>query len=334
MSENSKIEWTEHTFNPWHGCAKVSPGCKNCYAETLTNRWGGDYWGIHAPRKFMSDAYWQKPIKWNKQAEKAGRIDRVFCASMADVFEFHQDPEIDERMHQERMRLFQLITDTPHLMWLLLTKRPENVVPVIDRVGSDFGMILTPEEQELPENVCIMTSVENQEQANKRIPELLAIPAQCYGLSIEPLLDSVDLSPWLDDFARKHLPSPCWVIAGGESGHGARPMHPDWVRSLRDQCEEAGVPFFFKQWGAWLPWEPDAQPPFWNSQNGQFRDGHGLFPDEPVNDWPASWDPGDAFIDYGHACFQRVGKKAAGRLLDGKEYNAHPFNLKTEEVPA
>lgn len=300
MSSNSKIEWTEHTFNPWHGCAKVYPGCKNCYAETLTNRWGGDHWGIHAGRKFMSDAYWKKPIQWNKKAEKAGRIDRVFSASMADVFEIHSDPAINEQMNEARYRLFKTITETPSLMWLLLTKRPENIINLVP-----ITWVV-----EFPENVCIMTSVENQYQADTRIPHLLTVPAKYRGLSVEPLLDSVNLSHWFltsyngEVFVESSESQIQWVIVGGESGPKARPMHPDWAREIRDQCE--GVTnFFFKQWGLWVHGSHDA---------------HGRV------EWH---DLGD---DAGAIPMKKVGKKTAGRLLDGKEYNEHPFNLIASEV--
>lgn len=266
----------------------------------------------------MSDAYWKKPITWNRQAEKAGRIDRVFCASMADVFEFHQDPAIDDRMNQERARLFTLIQETPNLMWLLLTKRPENVVPALYLVGEEYGYVLTNEECRLPDNVCIMTSVENQEQADKRIPELLTIPARYRGLSMEPLLDSVDIFNWLhcewngEAFVDATTQQIHWVIVGGESGPKARIMNPGWVESLRRTCY-GNTSFFFKQWGEWAPAE------------GEIKRGDRLISDGSVK-------PGGKFPTA--YTMRRMGKKAAGWLLDGREYNEHPFNLKADEVPA
>lgn len=228
MGENSKIEWTDHTYNPWWGCVKVSPGCEHCYAETFAKRTGHAIWGPAATtqRRTFGDKHWQEPLKWNEDAVKAGRPQRVFCASMADVFEDH--PQLLE----ERLRLWKLIDQTPMLDWLLLTKRPENIVEMAPCSWVTDGC---------PSNVWIGTSVENQAAANKRLPVLASIPAKVHFLSCEPLLGPVDLSPWMRKIE--------WVIAGGESGHSARPMEADWVRSLRDQCQAAAVPFFFKQWG-------------------------------------------------------------------------------------
>jgi protein gp37 len=229
MAEFSPIEWTDHTFNPWWGCTKVSLGCKHCYAETWARRYGQGLWGQQAPRRLFGDQHWAQPARWNRQAEAQQRHFRVFCASMSDVFEDH--PDVDDA----RQRLWQVIAETPHLDWLLLTKRPENIMP----------MLPTPWRLHLPPNIWLMTSVENQEQAEQRIPLLLSVPAHVHALSVEPLLAPVDLAAW--------LPSLHWVIVGGESGHNARPMHPAWVRTLRDQCNTADVAFFFKQWGTFLP---------------------------------------------------------------------------------
>jgi protein gp37 len=249
MSEKSAIEWTDHTFNPWWGCTKVSQGCKHCYAETLSNRFGKAEWGPSGVRIKTSAANWKQPLKWNRQAKENGTRYRVFCASMADVFEDKLDqPELNDW----RRELFQLIINTPHLDWQLLTKRPENVNRMIER-ATGFG------DSEMwfhaARNVWIGTSVENQETADERIPHLLHIPAAVRFLSVEPLLGAVDLglagTVPSDISPQYRLVGSMihWVIVGGESGRGARPMHPDWVRSIRDQCNEAGVPFFFKQWG-------------------------------------------------------------------------------------
>lgn len=225
MGQKSTIEWTDHTFNPWWGCTKVSPGCVNCYAETLSNRYRYDVFGPRKTRRTFGVSYWQEPLKWNQQAEQQKTRARVFCASMADVFE--DNPSIEE----ERKKLWQLIDQTPMLDWLLLTKRPQNMHHFVPWQGN------------WPTNVWAMTSVENQEQAQLRIPTLIGVPALVHGLSVEPLIAPVDLRPWLE-----HIQ---WVIVGGESGQNARPMQVEWVLSLRDQCVEAGVPFFFKQWGQW-----------------------------------------------------------------------------------
>jgi protein gp37 len=256
--ENSKIEWCDATFNPWWGCVKVSDGCKNCYALTLSKRFGYDIWGPAKTthRRMMSDNYWRQPLKWNAAAAKAGTRARVFCASMADVFEEH--PEVEA----PRLRLFELILDTPWLDWLLLTKRPENIKPMLQGMHvlkrDNVWDHLWPQRFQ---NVWLGTSVENQEQANKRIPELIKLPAAVHFLSCEPLLGAVDLSSWMVFegqyekaewmLAKYGASQPLnWIIVGGESGHGARPMHPDWARSLRDQCQAAGVAVFVKQMGS------------------------------------------------------------------------------------
>lgn len=294
--ENSKIEWTHHTFNPWIGCTKVSDGCKFCYAEHLMDkRLSRVQWGPQGTRQRTSAANWNKPRQWNKRLEGTGRRERVFCASLADVFE--DRPELEEW----RSDLFDLIVDTPNLDWLLLTKRPENVQRMLPYwVGKG---------EQIAPSVWIGTSVENQEQADKRIPELLRIPAAVRFLSCEPLLGPVDLRAYLypmfaaDDpryFERGSAVD--WVIVGGESGQQARPMHPEWARSLRDQCQRAGVPFLFKQWGEWLVSSHMVQ---------------GVHPDPGVYAWP--WKRADDLT-----MMVKVGKKFAGRLLDGREWSEFP----------
>lgn len=256
MAENSKIEWTHHTFNPWRGCTKVSDGCKNCYAESMSKRNPATLgvWGDNGTRVVAAENYWKQPLKWNRDAAKAGERRRVFCASLADVFEDH--PAI---MAGWRARLGDLIFRTPHLDWLLLTKRPQNVYRMLPDFWINFSEPYT-----MPDNVWLGVSVENQEQADKRIPELLKVPAAVRFLSCEPLLGAVDLRQVKrigvgnvdvltgTDCATGEIDGMekvDWVIAGGESGPGARPCHPDWIRSLRDQCQAAGMAFFFKQWG-------------------------------------------------------------------------------------
>jgi protein gp37 len=232
MSKYSKIEWTTHTFNPWWGCVKVSPGCVNCYALTLAKRFGFTIWGTNTPRRFFGDAYWAEPIKWNAEAEKQNERHRVFCCSMADVFEDRRDLDV------HRSRLWKLIEQTPSLDWLVLTKRTE----VVKR--------LAPWGENWPANVWLGTSVENQKYADERLPYLLDIPAKVRFLSCEPLLGPVDLSQFIK--TGKSFPI-AWIIAGGESGPQSRPMNPQWVRSLRDFCEKNKVAFHFKQWGHWGP---------------------------------------------------------------------------------
>jgi protein gp37 len=245
------ISWTDFTFNPWWGCVKISPACTNCYAATFDKRVGGDHWGAKAERRFFGDKHWDEPRKWNEAAARGGVRRRVFCASMADVFEDRDD------LVASRGRLWQLIDATPHLDWLLLTKRPENIASMMAPLG------------QLPQNVWIGTTVESQEYAVARIPHLLAVPASVHFLSCEPLLGRLDLGgreantiwtggDWLRRFTLRDegrepavvledRPRIDWVIAGAESGPRARPQNLDDFRSLRDQCARAGVPFFLKQ---------------------------------------------------------------------------------------
>ena len=307
MSQNSKIEWTDHTFNPWWGCVKVSDGCRECYAETFSKRVGHNVWGPAAttPRRFFGDARWREPLRWNADAEKAGERARVFCASMADVFEDH--PEVGP--HRER--LFSLMAETLWLDWLLLTKRPENI------------MRMVPESWQggFPPNVWMGTSTEHQAAADERIPHLLAVPAAVRFLSAEPLLGPIDLTKFqpfcrsLDGFraARGILGGTVdWVIAGGESGPKARPMHPDWARSLRDQCISAGVAFHFKQWGEWAPTVVAPG----GDLGGDLRRGHTRHLHGPGNP-EGHFRKGDAYVS-------RVGKHNAGRELDGRTWDQFP----------
>jgi protein gp37 len=290
MSENTNIEWCDHTFNPWIGCTKVSPGCDGCYAarQDAFRHWTPEGWG--GPRRRTKT--WGEPKKWNGAHAaffaQHGRRQRVFCASLADVFD-NQVP------NEWRVDLFRLIAATPNLDWLLLTKR----------IGNVAGM-LPYYFQALP-NVWLGATVVNQEEADRDIPKLLAVPARVRFLSMEPLLGPVDLRQ--AHAAPVRLPRVDWVIAGGESGPKARPMHPDWVRSLRDQCAAAGVPFLFKQWGEWLP-----------AKEGRSITGRVLVVEgqAPFSKSP----PWHHFADGVHMA--RIGKKAAGRLLDGVQHDGFP----------
>jgi protein gp37 len=275
MAKNSKIEWTHHTFNPWWGCVRVSPACKHCYAETWAHRLGLGLWGKDAPRRFLSDAYWKQPLAWDKEAATAKTRARVFCASMADVFEDRRD------LDAQRARLWEVIARTPNLDWLLLTKRPE-------LVGN-----MVPWGNAWPHNVWLGTTVETQRWAERRVPELLRHHARVRFLSCEPLLGGIDLTPWIGPNER----SVDWVIVGGESGHSARPMNPVWARSLRDQCIEHGVAFHFKQWGNWRPCA---------ASRGKGHESRTL----------------KAMGEVIHVI--NVGKKTAGRRLDGTEWNQFP----------
>ncbi len=240
MSANSKIEWCHHTFNPWWGCTHVSEGCRNCYAETFAKRTGHKVWGARAPRRMLSANYWRQPLKWNDAARQAGERHRVFCASMADVFEDIKHPGVIDA----RLSLWGAITETPHLDWLLLTKRPENFRELLPNRPSP--------------NVWLGVSVEDQATADERIPLLIQTPAAKRFVSYEPALGPVDfrcLAPF-DDFHTDALDTPDptrrldWIIVGGESGPGARPFDVEWARSTVKQCREAGVVCFVKQLGA------------------------------------------------------------------------------------
>lgn len=289
MAETTAIAWTDHTFNPWQGCERVSSACDHCYAATISKRVGHpERWD--GARDATSAGYWRNPLRWDRKAAERGRPGLVFCGSMCDVFE--DRPDLDEH----RARLWELIVATPHLIWLLLTKRPEQImrrVPLCWRPPTCHGG--------WPSNVWVGTTVEDQERANERIPHLLDVPAPVRFLSVEPMLGPVDLDHWLPPFVGEDAPLGWvnWVICGGESGHGARPMHPDWARDLRDQCAAARVPFFFKQWGEFSPDKPEGR-------------------SVPVAIGPA--DPAISFAVVMH----RVGTKAAGHLLDGVEHHAWP----------
>lgn len=268
MAKNSKIEWTTHTFNPWWGCVKMSPACKHCYAQAWSKRLGQDIWGINSPRRFFGERHWAEPLQWDKVAASTGARARVFCASMADVFEDRDD------LDESRSRLWELIQATTSLDWLLLTKRPDRVLGYV------------PWADIWPENVWIGTTVENQEWADKRLPALAAIPAAVRFISAEPLLGPLSLDGWA------HAVD--WVITGGESGPRARPSSPSWFRNLLNDCMAADIPFHFKQWGDWAP--------------GQC-----------LNLAKAR----SASVDDG-TTMHRVGKKAAGRILDGLTWDGLP----------
>ncbi len=283
MGKDSAIEWTHHTFNPWWGCTKVSPGCEHCYAETWAKRVGENIWGARQDRRFFGDKHWGDPLKWNAAAESEGQRKRVFCASMSDVFEARSD------LDPWRNRLWKLINQTPLLDWLLLTKRPQNI----------GGKI--PWGKQWPKNVWIGTSVEDQQRADERLPILLELPATYRFLSCEPLLGPVDLSKWTSQ-RPKHLHRIDWVIAGGESGPNARAMLPGWARQLRDQCQQSGIPFHFKQWGHWAP---VPAPKRENSLVHKF------------------WDE----VIGAEIFMAAKGKKIAGRRLDGMTWDELPATV-------
>ena len=238
---------------------------------------GHQLWGTDAPRRLFGDAHWREPLRWNEEAGLSGHRERVFCASMADVFEWRSD------LNPERRRLWELIQNTPNLDWLLLTKRPQNIEKLV------------PWQNDWPANVWLGTSVENQTLAEKRLPFLLRNAAAVRFLSCEPLLGHLDLKPW---FRKKGLHPIDWVIAGGESGGSSRPMHPDWATGLLRQCQSFDVPFHFKQWGHWVPAELTnelARPRLLELDN-----------ERPVE-------------------MVRLGKKLAGRILEGATWDGLPL---------
>jgi len=325
MSDVTAIEWTDHTFNPWWGCSRVSPACRFCYADRDAQRYGHQVWRRHGPRRMLSEANWQRPLRWNRDAERAGIPAKVFCASMADVFEDHPD------VAAPRERLWGLIEATPWLVWQLLTKRPENIAAMVPWGG------------EWPPHVWVGTSVENQRYADERIPVLVsaAARARIRFLSCEPLLGPVDLSPWLfpgpgggncsSPRERSMLHEPrCgpmpplieWVICGGESGPRARPTHPAWARSLRDQCGHADVPFFFKQWGEWAP-QNGAAGPLGDARQNPHR--HRWVSPDDGRATPFGELTGTDDLAWAH--MKRAGKKAAGRELDGQIRDEFPRHL-------
>ena len=268
MARNSKIEWTTHTFNPWWGCVKVSPACKHCYAEAWAKRVGQDVWGAQSGRRFFGDKHWAEPLRWNAVAAAAGERARVFCASMADVFEERSD------LDGARARLWGLVEATPQLDWLLLTKRPAAVPR------------LAPWGQRWPGNVWLGTTVEDERAARERLPELARVPAAVRFISAEPLLGPVDIGPWA------HAVD--WVITGGESGPRARPSSPSWFLALLNQCMTASIAFHFKQWGDWAP-------------------GQGI---NLARARAEKASDGTTMV--------RVGKRLAGRMLDGSEWDGLP----------
>lgn len=325
MGAETKIEWCDATLNLWWGCTKVSDGCKFCYAEQLSDqRYHKGAWGPGGVRTEVKS--WRSTLnKISKRAKAEGCRLRVFCQSMSDTFEGPETCGGDnsanwELMSRLREELGKAIDDHPELDFLLLTKRPENVLKY-----GPLGYRWTRDP--MPENVWIGTSVENQQTADERIPHLLRIPAVVRFLSCEPLLGPVKIERYFgnllmvderEGWKRGFLYGPedisCihWVICGGESGPNARPMHPDWARSLRDQCQAAGVPFFFKQHGEWVTSEPfECDDPM----------THHLKPGSFImrvngSDLKRGWGP---FV-----VKHKIGKALAGRLLDGRTWDEFP----------
>jgi protein gp37 len=326
MGEKTAIEWADDTFNPWWGCSKVSEGCAHCYAENLARRFGVD-WGPTATRRLASDAYWNQPRLWNKQAEQAGVPRRVFCGSMCDVF------EEGATQHLCRQTLFQLIRETPHLIWMLLTKRPENIIEMIprdfykDQINTPFNPLPNPppglgERTESTarcahtrkiSNVWLGVTAENQARWNERMPILADIPGFTKFVSCEPLLGPIQFNNPYDE-PNILVGDIDWIIVGGESGPKARPMHPEWARSIRDQCQRHKILFFFKQWGEFCPKGSITLTDRWGTLD---IEGHWFSKTTPWNG--VKNDPPNYEV-----VMEQIGKKSAGRVLDRREWDEVP----------
>ena len=224
MGKITGISWTDHTFNPWWGCIKVSPACDSCYAETWAKRTGHEVWGKDAPRRFFGDKHWNEPRVWDEQSRAAGVRKKVFCASMADVFEKRDD------LIESRNRLWALIEETPHLDWLLLTKRPQSVWTMVPPRWIDAPQF----------NAWFGVTAENDEFARKRLSHLRNLPNAMPWVSYEPALGPVDWRPYLDFVM--------WIIFGGESNSN-RKSEAVWALDTLNQCREFGRAFFSKQAG-------------------------------------------------------------------------------------
>lgn len=329
--KDTKISWCDHTFNPWIGCTKVSPACDNCYAEQIASRFKMAAWGNHK-RVLTSEKYWEQPLRWNKQSKSKhnawsrfkeqypGLSDeqliskgfikpvkpKVFCGSMCDIFD-------NSVPFAWRLHLFTLIQNTPYLDWLLLTKRIGNAQKMLDDIMRVHKI------NEPLDNFWLGITICNQKEADRDIPKLLNISSKKRFLSIEPMLGAIDLTCLsasnfaydLDALNPENNEDTCyenasvdWVIVGGESGRKARPMHPDWVRCVRDQCSEACIPFFFKQWGEWLDRDDIHK--------------RGMIPhyETAVHEFSNKEN---------YSVMFRIGTKKSGCLIDGIEYNEVPL---------
>lgn len=306
MGETSKISWTDSTFNPWHGCTKIegSPACDNCYAESFSASVGFGHtpkdaakfpiWGAHTQRRFFGDKHWNDPLRWNRAAEKAGETKFVFCASMADWAEGRPDQA------EHLQRLWQVQGQTRSLRWLMLTKRPQ----LINKLVPGGGKLIDGSWSRRWHGI----TAETQAWFDIRWRHLRDVASPVYWLSMEPLFERIKLP---DDYLS--LGQRAWVIVGGESGRNARTMHPGWARYLRDQCVEAGVPFFFKQWGEYAPWinQPMTDP----GRRYIWADGKVLKHGES-----------NGGVDFRDAEIMNwIGTKEAGHLLDGVEWHQRPL---------
>jgi len=327
---NTKIEWADAVWNPVTGCTKISPGCQNCYAERMAQRLRGRC-GYPKEKPFQVTLHPERlnePLKWKKPR-------RVFVCSMGDLFHQDVDP-------YDIMQIFNVMAKAKHHTFMVLTKRPERMLEVYKRLrsgttipgpyfsitGKGEGWAGSP--PSLPDNIWLGVTAENQEQADMRISILLQIPAAVRFVSCEPLLGPINLMEVIDENGDSldvlngwgravggydgPITTINWVVIGGETGPNARPMHPDWVRSLSYQCQAAGVPFFFKQWGEWQSfYDRDKDDPDWRN-----------IPREKPGICRLNLAGGCGFHGERVMYFRRVGKKTAGRLLDGSEWSEFP----------
>lgn len=315
MGETTEISWADHTWNAWWGCTFVggSPACApadgengaECYAKTWSERLGFKIWGADAPRRYFDPPHWNDLINWNRKAEAAKTRRRVFCMSMGDWAEGR--PDQAEHLY----RTWEYFDKTPWLDKLMLTKRPQlipSLMPYRFRPRADIWQGIT---------------TETQKWLDIRWDLLKRVSASIYWLSVEPLFEKIVLPKDFLALGRR-----AWVVVGGQSGHHAVPMHPDWVRALRDQCVDAGVAFHLKQWGEWAPKANFASFPEWDqarshalvSPDGKYSSVRGRdTPDPEFGLTTADLDGND-----NAAAVALVGKKAAGHLLDGQEWRQFP----------
>jgi len=295
VAENSKITWTDHTWNWSHGCPgcpdSLELGCKNCYMRIWAKRAGIK--NSYEVTKSSKDTF-NMPLKSRRKVPG----DMIFTLSLGDFFHPLNDPY--------RPEVWDIMRRTPDYTYQVLTKFPENIV---DRLPADWSNGWS--------NVWLGVTAENQEMANKRIPILLSIPAAIRFVSIEPMLGPVDLTfnlqfehPDNEGYGVEIIKGLDWVIVGGESGSHARPMHPDWIRQIRDQCQASGTPFFFKQWGAWI-----------TSYDSGFRSEEKSQYNRTIGE---CWVKNDYRFNDGQVMV-RVGAKTAGDILDNKQYHEFPI---------
>ena len=307
MGTVSAIGWTSSTVNFWWGCTPVGPGCEHCYAEAWDRRTGGAHFGLGVARRKIKGATalmhrldkgaadWSADYELGLLSPECGPRRRVFVQSMSDLF----DREVPLDWFREA---WETIEACDRVDVQIVTKR----VSAVERRLAAIGRTTWPKHVGLIITVC------NQAEAARDVPRLLALKAKLgipwVGLSIEPMLGPIGLTPWLDRID--------WVICGGESGPRARPMHPDWARSLRDQCAAAGVAFFFKQWGEFEPIGP-----VWIEGRGTLKAGDTVI--EPLGMAVRGDVPG-CNPSFGSWRLARVGKRRAGRILDGRTHDAFP----------